>query len=342
AVEHEAHRHSRRVYRLGPAGRSCRPNEPRWKSRRYRAVGYTRWRRPMSLPLEALAGRVRSDLDLLDYPRRDWATPRHPADATTSEPISDVVDVVIVGAGQSGLVAAFGLQRERVRNVLVLDENPLDRAGPWLTFARMVTLRTPKHLTGPDLGVPSLTPRAWYEAQHGEGSWEKLGLIPRESWAAYLSWYRRTLDIPVRSDTRVGALTWDDREQTWLLPCTSAGATDVLHARRVVLATGIDGSGHWHVPAFIRDALPEHLYAHTRWDIDFARLGGKRIAVLGAGASSFDNAATALEHGAREVRLFCRRSDLVHVNPYRWAEFVGFLRHFGDLPDADKWRFILQ
>ena len=71
--------------------------------------------------------------------------------------------------------------RERVADVLVVDENPLDRAGPWLNFARMLTLRTPKHLTGPDLGIPSLTPRAWYEAAHGPGSWNDLGLIPKEA-----------------------------------------------------------------------------------------------------------------------------------------------------------------
>jgi hypothetical protein len=44
----------------------------------------------------------------------------------------------------------------------------------------MRTLRTPKYLTGPDLGIPSLTPRAYYEAQFGDGSWEKLGLIPKD------------------------------------------------------------------------------------------------------------------------------------------------------------------
>ena len=30
------------------------------------------------------------------------------------------------------------------------------------------------------------------------------------------------------------------------------------------------------------------------------------------------------------------------MNPYRWAEFVGFLKHFGDLPDPHKWRFAVQ
>ena len=293
----------------------------------------------MNEPLDRLAERVRHELDLLEYPRRDWLDARRAAGGEA------VFDVVIVGAGQGGLAAAFGLMRERVGNLLVIDQNPLDRAGPWLNFARMHTLRTPKHVIGPDLGVPSLTPRAWYEAQHGEGSWESLGLIPKESWAAYLSWYRRTLGIPVRPDTRVGALEWSERDRAWRVPCFARGdageVESVVHARRVVLATGIEGSGQWHVPAMIR-ALPPHLYAHTRSPIDFEALRGKRVAVLGAGASSFDNASTALESGAREVRLFFRRSELVKVNPYRWAEFVGFLHHFGDLPDDEKWRFILQ
>jgi xanthine/CO dehydrogenase XdhC/CoxF family maturation factor/cation diffusion facilitator CzcD-associated flavoprotein CzcO len=293
-------------------------------------------RRSLAPGLGEHARRVHQDLDLLDYPRREWLPPRKTSGG------AHVYDVIIVGAGQGGLAAAFGLQRERVKNILVVDQNPLDRAGPWLNFARMRTLRTPKYLTGPDLGVPSLTPRAWYEAEHGEGSWETLGLVPKELWAAYLAWYRRTLDIPVRPDTRVGALRWIEAEKAWEVPCSSNGQGDTLYARRVVLATGIDGSGQWTVPRMIESALPKHLYAHTRADIDFAALKGKRIAVLGAGASAFDNASTALEAGAAEVGLYFRRKDLVNVNAYRWAEFVGFLKHLGDLQDADKWRFISQ
>ncbi|HEX4354445.1 MAG TPA: XdhC family protein [Polyangiales bacterium] len=287
--------------------------------------------------LDALTQRVRADLELLDYPQREWLSKRR------DDPDgSHVYDALIVGAGQGGLATAFGLQRERLHNLLVVDQNPLDRAGPWLNFARMRTLRTPKHVTGPDLGIPSLTPRSYYEAQHGLGSWKTVGLLPKETWAAYLAWYRQTLNIPVRAETRVGALRWDDTQRVWQVPCTSAGKEETLRARRVVLATGIEGSGQWEIPKLIADTLPRHLYAHTRWDIDFAALRGKRVAVLGAGASAFDNAATALEQGAAEVRLYFRRRELVNVNPYRWAEFVGFLGHHAALPDADKWRFILQ
>jgi cation diffusion facilitator CzcD-associated flavoprotein CzcO len=109
-----------------------------------------------------------------------------------------------------------------------------------------------------------------------------------------------------------------------------------------VLATGIDGSGEWRVPNAVSSNLPRSAYAHTRDAIDFDALRGKRVAVLGAGASGFDNAATALEGGAAEVHLLFRRQRLVNVNAYRWAEFVGFLKHHADLPDAEKWQFILQ
>jgi cation diffusion facilitator CzcD-associated flavoprotein CzcO len=284
----------------------------------------------------SLRARILHELALLEYPKRSWLRPRT---TPSGEPI---LDVAIVGAGQGGLAAAFGLMRERVSNLLLLDQNPLDRAGPWLSFARMHTLRTPKHVSGPDLGVPSLTPRAYYEAMHGEGSWERLGLIPKETWAAYLSFYRRVLELPVQPDTQVGPLHWEPDLRAFALPCTRAGTTETRYARRVVLATGIEGSGAWDIPALIRDNLPPHLYAHTREPIDFHALAGKRVAVLGAGASAFDNASVALERGARQVHLVFRRAQLVQVNPYRWAEFVGFLRHHADLRDADKYRFIAQ
>ena len=288
------------------------------------------------LGLTELARQVARDLELVDYPRRPWLEPRT---TPAGEPI---YDVLIVGGGQSGLSLAFALLREHVNRLLVVDRQPLDQAGPWLNFARMRTLRTPKYLTGPDLGIPNLTPRAWYEAQFGEGSWAALDFIPKEQWASYLAWYRTTLRIPVEPELTVGALRYDSALGCFRVPCEQRQRERTLFARRVVLATGIDGSGEWRVPQFVSDALPPQRYAHTREAIDFDALRGKRIAVLGAGASAFDNAATALECGAREVHLFFRRPRLVNVNPYRWAEFTGFLRHHADLPDAEKWRFIRQ
>ena len=62
---------------------------------------------------------------------------------------------------------------------------------------------------------------------------------------------------------------------------------------------GIAASGRWWMPPQV-EALPRHLRAHTADPIDFAALRGKCVAVLGAGASAFDNAATALEDTTRQ------------------------------------------
>ena len=56
------------------------------------------------------------------------------------------------------------------------------KEGPWMTYARMVTLRTPKHLTGLDYGMPSLTFQSYYEARFGKDAWAELDKIPKEMW----------------------------------------------------------------------------------------------------------------------------------------------------------------
>src|SRR5580698_7245206 len=93
------------------------------------------------------------------------------------------------------------------------------------------------------------------------------------------------------------------------------------------------------MPGFVA-ALPERFRAHAADPIDFSLLCGRRVAVLGAGASAFDNAAMALEAGASAVVLFCRRPEPQVVQPYRWLTFAGFLRHLSDLDDAWRWRFM--
>ena len=278
-----------------------------------------------------LSDRVRRELTYLSYPPREWTLPR-------SQDGAGVLDVLIVGAGQSGLATAFGLKLERITNVRIVDRNPRGLEGPWRRFARMMELRTPKEVSGIDFGIPSLTVRAWYEAKFGRKAWDRIDRIPQEVWRTYLDWYRDVLELPVENEVEVTSI--EPAGDLLLAHLRRSGRTERVHARKIVLATGFDGSGGWRAPRDLVANLPAERYAHSADDIDFRQMAGKRIGVLGVGASAFDNAAAALEAGAARVDLCFRRPHIPRINPLMWMNFSGMLGHFAELTDLQRWRFM--
>jgi cation diffusion facilitator CzcD-associated flavoprotein CzcO len=284
--------------------------------------------------LAELTARARSELALITaYPGKDWVEPMRTPSG------EHVYDVVIVGAGQAGLAVAHALQKDRVRNILVLDRNPAGFEGPWETYARMAELRTPKHVLGMEFGLPSLSVRRWYEARHGLQAWDDMERMPRLEWMEYLRWYRRTLCLPVRNEANVSSIAHNGR---CLTVDVDDGGRRALLARHVVLATGFDGHGSWKIPDFLASAIPASHLSHSNVPIDFTRLSGKRVGILGHGASAFDAAVGALEAGARSVDLCYRRERIPVINPHRWLESSGLLKHYPDLADDVRWALAHQ
>ncbi len=353
---------------------------------------------------------VKRDLAWVNWPAANWvpAPDVHAGEVAAGQ---TVLDVLVVGAGMCGQTATHALHREGVTRVAVIDAMPRGEEGPWGTYARMLTLRSPKHLTGPDLGLPSLTFRAWYEAQHGEAQvshfdpqcpgWAGLHKVGRVDWRDYLLWVRDALGIEVRNGVRLVSVQADtrptDAKPAPPISPTQAASVDGFAERRLlrvvvqtesgeqswlcrklVLAMGRDGSGGPRWPDFPSTSAgqAEAFFAqscspgaaasrffHSSNAINFIAIKDREcwtngqfdtqtnsqnhpnsrqapspshIAVLGAGASAFDNAASALEAGCR-VTLFCRRAALPQVNKSKWTAFLGCLRGFHGLPDATKW-----
>lgn len=282
------------------------------------------------LPPEGLSRheqRLRKDLALLGLPAKPWMP----------EPAKGDVDVAIIGAGMLGLCAAAALNMLGLNRVQLLDRAPTGEEGPWVTYARMHDLRTPKDLAGPALGVPSLTFRAWYEAQHGEAAFEDMLRIPRGTWMAYLNWYRHVLALTVTNGFDVSRIT--PRDDGLFDITAQDGRT--ISARHVVLATGADGFGAPNVPTFLQD-LPRRFWAHSADPIDFAALHGRRVGVIGVGASALDNAATALEHGAARADIFMRRDEIPRREQFSGISSAGLVTAFCGLPDDWKWRFVQE
>ena len=279
--------------------------------------------------LAALEAQLQQDLEYLELPAKSWVPER-------TQDGAPVRDVVVIGAGMCGLAAVAKLQFSGISNVVAYDAAPAGLEGPWVTFARMETLRSPKSLLGPALGMAQLTFRAWFTAQWGKEAWQALDKIPKAQWMDYLIWYRKVLNLPVRNNVRVTHIGFAGD----LIALDVSGAeTGRIYTRRLVLATGRSGLGGFAVPDFLQ-GISRQFWAHSADDIDFAALQGKRIAVIGAGASSMDNAATALENGAGAVDLLIRRKQMPRINKMTGIGSQGVVHGMHQLPDAWKWKFV--
>lgn len=281
-----------------------------------------------AIGLAALEVRLQQDLAWLALPAGPWSPAKTHPDGT-------VRDVVIIGAGMSGLAVAFALKLRGIAAVLY-DAAPKDNEGPWATTARMETLRSPKQLPGPALGLPALTFRAWYQAQFGLRAWEALDKIPRLQWADYLRWYRRVTAADVRNQHALTALS-PRSDGVVALTISHNQQPQTVLARKVVLATGMAAFGGPLIPDFVAE-VPKRFWAYADEAIDFAALAGKRVAVVGGSATAVDAAATALEAGAAGVELLIRRPDFPRVNKSKGAGNPGFESGYQTLPDAWKWR----
>ena len=152
----------------------------------------------------------------------------------------------------------------------MFDRSPEGFEGPWATYARMQTLRSPPELCGPALGLANLTFRAWFEAQFGIAAWQRPIGSRALQWMAYLRWYRRMLAVPIANETEVIDIAGD--ATAVCLRCVRRGRNGDRGAAR-----GAGERARWPrrpiCTAVFRARLPA--WAHSSDDIDFAALRGK-------------------------------------------------------------------
>jgi cation diffusion facilitator CzcD-associated flavoprotein CzcO len=151
-------------------------------------------------------------------------TPRHPCRRSDTHDIG--TEVVVIGAGQSGLAAARSLLARGISPV-VLEAGP-EPSGSWPHYYDSLTLfSTVAYSSMPGLTFPG-------HPDH---------YPHRDEVAAYLRRYAAGLDADIRANTPVTAV--EAHGQDRFLVRTAAG--EAVHARGVVAATG--SFGHPHTPA---------------------------------------------------------------------------------------------
>ncbi|MEV5878784.1 NAD(P)/FAD-dependent oxidoreductase [Streptomyces sp. NPDC052101] len=175
-------------------------------------------------------------------------------------------DVLVIGAGLSGVAAVIALRRAGIDDVVVLEKSA-DTGGTW------------RDNTYPGCGCD--VPAMLYEYSFAPHTWGRCFA----SGAEILDYLRTTasahgVDKLVDHGVEVLGARWDPDAHRWTLR-TSSG---IRTARVVVMATGA-----WHRPRYPDlpglDAFPGPVFHSARWDHD-AELTGRRVAVVGAGAST--------------------------------------------------------
>lgn len=167
------------------------------------------------------------------------------------------------------------------------------------------------NLSAPD---PASTLKAWC-AEHGQDYDDLYLPVKLETFQAYSAWFQQRY-VPMLEEQQVTALS--RTEDGFSLTLENGEA---VTAERVVLAVGIN----WfrNIPDIFA-GLPPELLSHTYDHADMAQFAGKKLLIVGAGASAVDNAVLAVEAGA-DVTLIAR-APFIHYHAVPDPDNVSWLR----------------
>jgi len=195
------------------------------------------------------------------------------------EPLTDEVNVVIIGGGFGGLLAGARLREAGVTGIRIVEAGG-DFGGTWYW----------NRYPGAQCDIESYCYLTLLE---------ELDYIPKEKYSYAPEIYEHSQRIAEAYNlyedacfqTRVTEMRWDEEEARWTI---STDRGDAMRPRFVIMATG--PLNRPKLPA-IRgiDDFEGHTFHTSRWDYDYTggdhngnlhKLSDKRVAVIGTGATT--------------------------------------------------------
>jgi cyclohexanone monooxygenase len=224
-------------------------------------------------------------------------------------PLSDEVEVVVVGGGFGGLLAGARLREAGIEDVRLIEKGG-DFGGTWYW----------NRYPGAACDVESYIYLPLLE---------EIGFMPKEKYTPapeilahcraigeHFGLYKGAL-----FQTEVTKMTWDEEQLRWIVE-TNRG--DALRARFVVMA-----NGPLHRPKLPGipgvETFKGHSFHTSRWDYDYTGgtaeggltgLAGKRVGVIGTGATAVQ-CVPHLGAGAGELFVFQRTPSSIDVRNNR-------------------------
>jgi 4-hydroxyacetophenone monooxygenase len=235
--------------------------------------------------------------------------------------------VVVIGCGESGLLAGIRLEQAGIPYVIV--EKNAGVGGTWYENSY------------PGARVDVGNHFYCYSFEPSD-HWTEFFAQQPELQAYFEGvMVRHGIEPHIRFSTEVVGAAWDDDAGTWSVRVRSAeGEEEVLTARALISAVG--QLNRPNIPDIAgQESFAGPSFHSARWD-HAVDLTGKRVAMIGAGASGFQIAPTIAER-VEHLTVFQRTAQWMFPNPnyhaqvgagVRWA-----LRH---LPFYGRWyRFLI-
>lgn len=280
-----------------PSGSAELSFDPEALRAKYRAERDRRMRPDASSQYLAVAGEF-------GYYARDPYTPR-----SERSPLTDRVEVLVIGAGFGGLVSAARLREAGVESMRIMDEAG-DVGGTWY-WNRYPGIRC-------DIESYVYMPLL-----------EELGTVPSQRYAPGEEIRQHAMAIADHYDlyrdtafhTRATELRWDEDAEEWIVG-TDRG--DSMRARYVIVSSGTLTQPKLPGIPGIQD-YAGHTFHTSRWDYGYTGgdaaggltgLAGKRVGVVGTGATGLQ-VIPHLARDAEQLFVFQRTPSSVDVRNNR-------------------------
>jgi len=185
----------------------------------------------------------------------------------------EFIDIIIIGAGLSGIGAAYHLQKNCPDKSLVILEGRDAIGGTWDLF------RYPGIRSDSDMYTYGYNFKPWTDRD---------SLASAEKILAYLddTIEENQLRQKIRLNHKVSKLAWSSKTASWTLEVQVGGSSKILESNFVLCCSGYFDYQQGYQPEFKNKPLFNGTFIHPQhWpeDLDYAN---KNIVVIGSGATA--------------------------------------------------------
>ncbi|MEM9724013.1 MAG: NAD(P)/FAD-dependent oxidoreductase [Pseudomonadota bacterium] len=235
------------------------------------------------------------------------------SDADGSSNRSNDYDVIVIGAGLSGICAASHLARSRPNDRILILEAREAIGGTWDLF------RYPGVRSDSDMFTLGFGFRPWTDgATLADGP--AIRNYVRETATAY------DLDRRIAFQHKVRAADWSSDAARWSLAVETPEGERTLTANFVFCCTGYYDYDQGHMPDYPgAETYGGRLVHPQKWPEDL-EIEGKRFAVIGSGATAVTLVPALADRGAKHVSMVQRTPTYIMTLP-KYDRVVKFLQN---------------